>query len=108
MEVQQVKVPGIILILISMEFYDFLQAQFLDPLAIFPVPFRWNYYLAKVVYNCKKVDAKDERKQDTLKYYSLVRQLILNKRDEEFEKSSYEQNRDLKNDIINELKKLNV
>ena len=89
-----------------MESHEFLQAQFLDPLAIFPVPFRWNYYLAKVVYGCKKVNAKEEGKQDTLKYYSLVRQLILNKKEEEFEKSSYEQNNDLKKDIINELTKL--
>ena len=89
-----------------MESYEFLQAQFLDPLEIFPVPFRWNFYLAKAVYRCKKVNATDERKQDTLKYYSLVRQLILNKKEEEFENSSYEQNKDLKKDIINELKKL--
>ena len=87
-----------------MESHEFLQAQFLDPLAIFPVPFRWNYYLAEAVYGCKKV--KDEQKQDTLKYYSLVRQLILNKKEEDFEKSIYEQNKDLKKDIINELKKL--
>ena len=91
-----------------MESYVFFQAQFLDPLEIFPVPFRWNYYLAKAVYRCKKINAKEERKQETLKYYSLVRQLILNKKEEEFKKSSYEQNKDLKKDIINELKKLKI
>jgi hypothetical protein len=70
------------------------------------VPFRWTYYLAKAVYKYKKVNATDAKKQDNLKYYNLVRRLILNKQEAEFEASSYIKNTDLKMDIISELKKL--
>ena len=51
---------------------------------IFPVPFRWVYYMAKEVYKCK---GKNEymRKQDHWDYYELVRQLTLDYKEAEQE-----------------------
>ena len=76
------------------------------PLQIFPVPFRWTYYIAKAVYKCKTSAGRHANKQDNLKYYKLVRRLILDNREAELGKSSHVKNNDLKQDILNELKKL--
>eukprot|EP00092_Neocalanus_flemingeri_P022995 GFUD01024927.1.p1 GENE.GFUD01024927.1~~GFUD01024927.1.p1 ORF type:complete len:782 (-),score=177.44 GFUD01024927.1:193-2538(-) len=86
---------------------SFFQAKFLEPLEIFPVPFRWIYYLARAVYNSKKEKNQDPIKQDKKKYFFLVRELILNKQEAEFEKSSDDKINDLKKDIFNELRKIN-
>eukprot|EP00092_Neocalanus_flemingeri_P076011 GFUD01094242.1.p1 GENE.GFUD01094242.1~~GFUD01094242.1.p1 ORF type:complete len:767 (-),score=165.01 GFUD01094242.1:60-2360(-) len=81
-------------------------AKFLEPLEIFPVPFRWIYYLARAVYACKK-EKKDPIKQDKKKYFWLLRELILNKQEAEYEKSDDDKMTDLKMDIFNELRKIN-
>eukprot|EP00092_Neocalanus_flemingeri_P012459 GFUD01013432.1.p1 GENE.GFUD01013432.1~~GFUD01013432.1.p1 ORF type:complete len:765 (-),score=167.64 GFUD01013432.1:60-2354(-) len=81
-------------------------AKFLEPLEIFPVPFRWIYYLARAVYACKK-EKKDPIKQDKKKYFWLLRELILNKQEAEYEKSDDDKMTDLKMDIFNELRKFN-
>ena len=76
----------------------------MDPLEIFPVPFRWTYYIAKAVYKCK--DSSHATKQDHSEYYALVRRLILEIRETEIESSSYMKNNDLRMDILNEIKKM--
>jgi len=54
-------------------------ATFLHPVMIFPVPFRWAYYLGKTVYRCK--GSKEAKTLDHFEYYELVRRIILEKRD---------------------------
>eukprot|EP00092_Neocalanus_flemingeri_P014695 GFUD01015857.1.p1 GENE.GFUD01015857.1~~GFUD01015857.1.p1 ORF type:complete len:290 (-),score=51.62 GFUD01015857.1:8-784(-) len=82
------------------------QAQFLNPVEIFPAPFRWIYYLAKSIYRCKKINDQASNKQDKMKYFCLLRELILNKQEAEFENSSEDKTNDLRKDILNELQKL--
>ena len=76
----------------------------MEPLQIFPVPFRWIYYLAKAVYKCKKIDHAN--KQDKKKYFCLLRELIVNRQKAEFVKSSEDTMNDLKKDIINDFEKI--
>ena len=76
------------------------------PRAIFPVPFRWFYYLAKTVYTHKKNKDQDLIKQDEKKYFCLLRELILNKQAADFEKTDEDKIADLRQDILNELRKL--
>eukprot|EP00091_Calanus_sinicus_P011228 TRINITY_DN25497_c0_g1_i1.p1 TRINITY_DN25497_c0_g1~~TRINITY_DN25497_c0_g1_i1.p1 ORF type:complete len:156 (+),score=36.72 TRINITY_DN25497_c0_g1_i1:39-470(+) len=82
---------------------SYFQAEFLDPLEIFPVPFRWTYYIAKFVYKNKASSGRHANKQDHMKYYKLLRRLIIDMREE---KCINMKNNDLKQDIINELKKI--
>ena len=80
--------------------------KFLDPLKIFPVPFRWTYYVAKAIYKFKSSNVKHANKQDNLKYHKLLRRLILDNTEAQLGASSHMKNNDLKLDILNELKKL--
>ena len=82
--------------------YSFLQATFLKPQEIFPVPFRWIYYIAKAVYKAK--GSKHTKTRDHLKYYNLLHKLILEHREQESESVSDRQSNDLRRDILNELK----
>ena len=83
------------------------KAQFLAPCEIFPAPFRWIYWIAKAVYNCKKSGPMMEPyRQDKQKYFFLLRELILNKQDSEYETSYEDKIDDLKKDIVNEMRKL--
>merc|ERR1719233_1413087 len=43
---------------------SYFQARFLAPSEIFPAPFRWIYWIAKVVYNCKKSRSLEPVRQD--------------------------------------------
>ena len=45
-------------------------------------------------------------KQDKKKYFLLLRELILNKQEAEYETSDEDKFNDLKKDLINEMKKL--
>ena len=78
----------------------------MEPRAIFPVPFRWFYYLARTVYTHKKNKDQDLIKEDEKKYFYLLRELILNKQAADFEKSDEDKIGDLRQDILNELRKL--
>ena len=70
------------------------------------MPFRWIYWLAKIVYKCKKNNYAESAKQDKQKYFFLLRELILNKQESDKE-ISYEDKIDgLKKDIINEVRKV--
>ena len=80
--------------------YSFLQATFLKPQEIFPVPFRWIYYIAKAVYKSKGL--KHRQTRDHLKYYNLLHKLVREHR--ERESLSDRQSNDLRGDIFNELK----
>ena len=83
----------------------FLKAQFLEPLETFPVPFRSIYYLAKAVYKTKKEDL-DPVTEDQGKYFCLLRDLILNKKEAESEKTQEDKMNDLKKDILNDMNDL--
>ena len=78
----------------------------MEPMEIFPVPFRWLYWVAKAVYKCKKSDRLEPYKQDKKKYFLLLRELILNKQEAEYETSDEDKFNDLKKDLINEMRKL--
>ena len=95
--------------------------MFLEPSAIFPVPFRWFFYLAKAVYKCKKnrfQDLSEEEKEKKKekerkyfcekdkKYFCLLRQLILIQQALDLEQSSEDRIADLRQDILNELRNL--
>ena len=82
------------------------QAQFLAPRETFPMPFRWIYWLAKIVYKCKKKNYVEAAKQDKQKYFFLLRELILNKQESDKEISYEDKIDDLKKDIINEVRKI--
>ena len=63
--------------------------------------------MAKAVYNCKK--SKHMMKpcrQDKQKYFFLLRELILNKQDSEYETSIEDKFDDLKKDLVNEMRKM--
>jgi len=81
-------------------------AKFWGPQEIFPVPFRWIYYIAKAVYKSK--GSKHTSPRDHMKYYSLLRRLILEYREEQVDSSRYRQNDDLRRDILAELKMMNT
>ena len=76
----------------------------MEPLQIFPVPFRWIYYVAKAVYKCKKTG--HDNKQDKKKYFCLLHKLIINRQKAKFKKSSEDLMDDLKKDIINDFEKI--
>ena len=78
------------------------------PREIFPAPFRWFYWIAKAVYNCKKRRSLEPVRQDKQKYFLLLRELILNKQESEYETSYEDKFDDLKKDIVNEMRKLNL
>ena len=84
----------------------FLKAQFLEPLETFPVPFRSIYYLAKAVYMIKKKEDLDPVTEDQGKYFCLLRDLILNKKEAESEKTQEDKMNDLKKDILNDMNDL--
>ena len=81
---------------------SYFQAKFWGPQEIFPVPFRWIYYIAKAVYKSK--GSKHTCPRDHMKYYSLLRRLVLEHREEQVDSSRNRQNDDLRMDILNELK----
>ena len=62
--------------------------------------------MAKAVYKCKKTNCMEPYKQDKKKYFCLLRELILNKQEAEYETSFEDKFNDLKKDIINELRKM--
>ena len=78
------------------------------PSEIFPAPFRWIYWMAKAVYNCKKSRSLETVRQDKQRYFLLLRELILNKQESEYERSYEDKFDDLKKDIVNEMRKVNL
>lgn len=64
--------------------------------------------MAKAVYNCKKSRSLETVRQDKQKYFLLLRELILNKQESEYERSYEDKFDDLKKDIVNEMRKVNL
>ena len=74
----------------------------MEPRAIFPVPFRWFYYLATTVYRSKKSKEQNTLKQK--KYFCLLRELILSNQAAILDMSIEDKISDLRQDILNELR----
>ena len=64
--------------------------------------------MAKAVYNCKKSRSLETVRQDKQRYFLLLRELILNKQESEYERSYEDKFDDLKKDIVNEMRKVNL
>ena len=63
--------------------------------------------MAKAVYNFKKsAHMMEPYRQDKQKYFLLLRELILNKQDSEYETSYEDKMNDLKKDLVNDMRKI--
>jgi hypothetical protein len=92
----------------------FSQVQFLTPRAILPPPFRWVYYLARLIKYFRErskswktlVKTEEEHFRQMEDYMALLQRLVRTKMHSESEASKIDSFKDLRVDIRNELSEL--